>query len=99
MAAARHAIRSGAAKSKLAAAKAGGMVWPTFNFYWCNYKMEHWKPGDPFPPERRAVPLKSKDIPLEEMWSPDAKSINGAGNSQASEKQGVSDDTRIAPLT
>ncbi|MGD0331831.1 MAG: hypothetical protein ABSA90_01095 [Xanthobacteraceae bacterium] len=76
MAAAYHAIRSGA-KSKLAAAKAGGMVWPTFNFYWCNYEMERWKPGDDFPPQRRAVPLKSKDIPLKEMWPSDAKSANG----------------------
>ncbi len=67
MAEAYYAIQGGA-KSKLQAAKAAKMAWPTFTYYWCNYEMENWKPGDLFPPARRAVVKKGPDIKLEDMW-------------------------------
>ncbi len=79
MALAYHAIRNGA-KSKLAAAKAAGLVWPTFNFYWCTYEMEKWKPGEPFPPPRRTTPKKGREIKFEEMWPHEDGRTNGHAN-------------------
>jgi hypothetical protein len=76
MAKAYYAIQNGA-RSKLEAAKAGDMVWPTFNFYWCYFEMEDWKPGKPFPPTRRAIAKKGRDIRFEEMWAPENKRPNG----------------------
>lgn len=67
MAKAYAAIQNGV-KSKLAAAKAADMAWPTFNFYWCTFEMENWKPGDAFPPPRRAVEKHATDFTLETMW-------------------------------
>ncbi len=79
MAEAYYAIQRGA-KSKLQAAKAAKMAWPTFTYYWCNYKMENWKPGDPFPPARRAVAKKGPEIKLEDMWPREKGSANGHAN-------------------
>ncbi len=59
------AIRSGS--SKLQAAKAGNMAWPTFNWYWMTFQMEKWKPGLPFPPERREAVLE-RPLKSHEMW-------------------------------
>jgi hypothetical protein len=67
MALAYHAIQGGA-KSKLQAAKAAKMAWPTFNFYWCEYELENWKPGDAFPPAKRNVPKHASDFQLANMW-------------------------------
>jgi len=78
MAKAYYAIQHGA-KSKLQAAKAANMAWPTFTYYWCKYEMENWKPGDPFPPPRRAVVKKGPDIKLEDMWPRDDRA-NGHAN-------------------
>ena len=50
------------AKSKLACAKAGKMTWPTFALYWQQFEMENWRPGDVFPPPRRAVLKKNREI-------------------------------------
>jgi hypothetical protein len=77
MAAAYYAIQRGDATSKLQAAKAGGMVHPTFNFYWCLYEMENWKPNDTFPPARREVPKRGRDIRFEEMWPRKPGAANG----------------------
>ncbi len=82
MAAAYHAIQNGV-KSKLQAAKAAKMAWPTFNFYWCNYEMENWKPGEPFPPARRATEKKSSDFKLEDMWPHDQANGHTNGNGTA----------------
>jgi hypothetical protein len=69
MAKAYYARKNGA-DSKLAMAKAGGIVYPTFLSYWQVYEMENWKPGAPFPPERRAVRKPSQEIKVKDMWPP-----------------------------
>lgn len=65
MAKAYEVIRRGG--SKLAAANAAEIKHPTFAWYWMVFEMENWKPGLPFPPARRAVPLK-KAPKKHEMW-------------------------------
>lgn len=81
MAKAYYAIQAGA-KSKLQAAKAAGMVWPTFAWYWRYHEMEKWKPGDPFPPPKRAVEKSNSEIKLKDMWPREGRAIeltNGNG--------------------
>lgn len=79
MAKAYYAQKNGA-KSKLAIAKAGNMVFPTFCSYWKQFEMENWKPGDPFPPPRRAVEKRNQDIKLEDMWPPEKTESGGPTN-------------------
>jgi hypothetical protein len=76
MAAAYYAFQHGA-KSKLQLAKAANMAWPTFNFYWAQYEMENWKPGDSFPPKHRETPKKASEIRLENMWRREPAHANG----------------------
>lgn len=71
MAKAYYARKSGAANSKLATSKAGKMVFPTFCSYWKQFEMENWKPGEAFPPPRRAIEKRNQDIKIEDMWPPD----------------------------
>ncbi len=84
MAGAYYALKNGA-KSKLAAAKAGRMTWPTFAMYWQQFTMEDWKPGDTFPPPRRTVEKKNSEIKLEEMWPPEKQQADGHINGHANE--------------
>lgn len=74
MAAAYSEFQRGA-RSKLQLAKAAKMAWPTFNLYWSEYEMENWRPGDPFPPNRREVPRKK--IRLDNMWPRENTQTNG----------------------
>jgi hypothetical protein len=71
MAKAYYARKSGAADTKLAMARAGKIVYPTFLSYWQVYEMENWKPAAPFPPNRRAVRKPSQEIKVKDMWPPD----------------------------
>ena len=83
MTAAYDALRNGA-RSKLQAAKAGNMAWPTFNYYWCQYEMEKWKPGESWPPPRREIPKTGPEIRLEDMWPREKGSANGNGTAASS---------------
>jgi hypothetical protein len=74
--------RKNGADSKLAMARAGDIVYPTFLSYWQIYEMENWKPGDSFPPKRRAVRKANQEIKLKDMWPPDGEHtdlLNGDG--------------------
>lgn len=72
-----RAIQRGS--SKLAAAKAAGIAWPTFNWYWQRFEVENWKPGQPWPPPRRTVELKGP-FPREKMWPVENGHTNGHAN-------------------
>ena len=82
MALAFAAVQAGA-KSKLACAKAGKMTWPTFALYWQQFEMENWRPGDVFPPPRRAVLEKNREILFDNMWP----RRNGAANGHAKDNE------------
>ena len=65
------------ARSKLQLSNAAKMAYPTFNLYWGTYELEHWRPGDPFPPARRTVFKPQTEIRLENMWPREKGHTNG----------------------
>ncbi len=77
MAKAYYARKGGKATSKLGMARAGELVYPTFLYYWQNFEMENWKPGDQLPPKRRDVPKANQDIKFSDMWPPEEESGSG----------------------
>ena len=81
MAKAYEIIRAGG--SKLAAATAAGIEHPTFGWYWMVFEMENWRPGLPFPPARRPVPLE-RAPKKHAMWQSDEGFLKGNGTAVGS---------------
>jgi len=76
MAAAYAEFQRGA-RTKMQLAKAANIKYATYNLYWSQYEIERWRPGDPFPPPRRATLKKAQDIRLENMWPREKSNANG----------------------